>query len=128
MGRRVAQHVADMDLFFPMLDRLAKLSDGDPPVEGLTFTEKEIKTFADEGDTMRLVMHGAAHGDKLASYALPSLGELDRWRGKAFAMTAKLAQVDRDWYTDYWGGVFRSGFKAPRALRQELRRRGVTGA
>ena len=94
MGRRLSQHVADMDLFFPMLDRL-RIQAND--VDRMAF-EKFIRT----GESMRFVMHKAAHGDKQVRALLPGLREVNGWREAATTATAALMRVDHEWYANYW--------------------------
>jgi hypothetical protein len=125
MGRRLAQHVADMDLFFPMLERLGGLAAADE-TDSLEITAADVRSFANRGKGMRSAMHDAAHNGALGSYSpLPSLSELNVWRNQATQLTVALGVIDTSWYVDYWTGVFGSGVKLPRALKSQLRRQGV---
>ena len=116
MGRRLSQHVADMDLFFPMLDRLRNQAND---VDRMAF-EKFIET----GESMRFVMHQAALGDKRVRSLLPGPGEINGWREAATTATAALMSVDPEWYANYWQGVLDAGIKIPVGLRTMLRRVG----
>jgi hypothetical protein len=94
---QLAQHAADLNLFFPMLDRLrARL-----PSEQLDWMD----AFTRQGRDFSTNIHAAAHGSAAAD--VPSLEELDPWRNAAHEITQQLMQIDRKWYKSYWKSYFK---------------------
>ncbi len=94
----VAQHAADLDVFFPMLDRLNLHM----PYEDRPW----ILDFTSKGLCYRWEIHEAAHLN--ATSDVPSVEELDQWRNAAHELTMQLVRWDLDWYRAYWRKYFES--------------------
>lgn len=119
MQRRIATKAADLGLFFPMLDRLVECIQ-------LNGTDTDqMKQFVFAGRRWYDEMVAAVHEGSTYGGPFPLPNQLYEWQRTATSVTCDLAAIDPEWYTEYWAGVFQSGYPIPAQLKRDLRAAGV---
>jgi hypothetical protein len=93
--RHPAQRAADVDVYFPVLQRFATL------VPAQQWDPVDIAVFGAWGQWARTALHDWAHGDRDARTPLVTEAALVAWCTKADRLWEALAELDPAWCEHY---------------------------
>jgi len=93
--RHPAQRAADIDVYFPILERFAA------QVPATAWDPVDIAVFGAWGQWARTALHDWAHGDRDARSPLVTEAALVAWCSKADLLWQALADIDPVWCTRY---------------------------
>lgn len=118
MSCRVVEHALDLQLFFPILQRVIDTWPKNVPV-----AERDaVSALLGRGFDMSEAMMIAGHYGATAAPLLPQLAELKRWQQLAFALSSRLSELEPEWFASYWYAVFQDRYPVPSKVMKSLRR------
>ena len=100
-AKALARDAAVLSAFFPVFDRALEF--------GPTEAPQAFSDFVDIGKGLVSVLHERVHGASLN----PQMALIKDWRKAACESCEGFAQIDPQWFRDYWSGIESRGLKLP---------------